>query len=58
MSIDTLIPVRYAAPLRHLALTPSTTASELSVAFDLLVDDVLSLYLFGVVEGLILNPVQ
>lgn len=50
--------MRYAEPLRHLALSPSTTASELSAAFDFSVGDAVSFYRFGFVEGLLLSPVQ
>jgi hypothetical protein len=52
------IPTRYAPALRHLALTPSTTVSELSAVLNLTIDDVLKFYRFAFEQGLILSPVQ
>lgn len=52
------VPRRYAAILRHLVITPSTTAAELSSTFDLSMDKVMEFYRFGFAQGLLLSPVQ
>jgi hypothetical protein len=52
------VPRRYAAVLRHLALTPSTTAAELRSTFNISTNEALEFYRFGFRQGLLLSPVQ